>query len=164
MKAYPGCSILMQACPAAILSRLQIDQITLNTLIFVSLMIPVSTAILSDPFSWSHQLATWQLVWYMLGNFWLVSYKKKTFGLQPGVPTLHIPEGFRNRLISPDISEFVWSYSNPEANLGYTHNWEHVKPLYMIMLSFNNLMSSLELNGTGRTRHTLTLNDEMTEL
>jgi len=47
----------MQACPVAILSRLQIDQITLNTLIFVSLMIPVSTAILSDPFSWSHQLA-----------------------------------------------------------------------------------------------------------
>jgi len=90
--------------------------------------------------------------------------KKKTFSLQLGVPTLHIPEGFRNRLISPDISEFVWSYSNPEANLGYTHNWEHVKPLYMIMLSFNNLMSSLELNGTGRTRHTLTLNDEMTEL
>ena len=47
---------------------------------------------------------------------------KKTFGMQLGVPTLHIPEGFRNRLISPDISEFVWSYSNPEANLGYTHN------------------------------------------
>jgi len=151
----------MQAGPVAILSRLQIDQITLNTLIFVSLMIPVSTAILSDPFSWSHQLAVSMMYARKLLACIL---QKKTFGMQLGVPTLHIPEGFRNRLISLDIRGFVWSYCNPEANLGYTNNWEHVKPSYLLMLSLNNLMSSLELNGTGRTRHTLTLNDEITEL